>query len=64
MTHLASDRYALRFAMEYEKAELALRQWGVRSTVVVFGSARIPEAATPGAPAAHLAPWYAKARGL
>ena len=30
--------------------------------VVVFGSARIPEAAAPGAPAAHLAPWYAKAR--
>jgi uncharacterized protein (TIGR00730 family) len=53
---------ALRFAMEYEKAELALREWGVRSTVVVFGSARIPETAAPGAPAAHLAPWYAKAR--
>ena len=55
---------ALRFAMEYEKAELALRDWGVRSTVVVFGSARIPapERAVPGTPRAHLAPWYAKAR--
>src|SRR3954454_4003174 len=54
----------LRFAMEYEKAELALRDWGVRSTVVVFGSARIPapERAVPGTPRAHLAPWYAKAR--
>jgi hypothetical protein len=34
----------------------------VRSTVVVFGSARIPEAATLGTPTAHLAPWFAKAR--
>jgi uncharacterized protein (TIGR00730 family) len=59
---LHDEMRAMRFAMEYEKAELALRRWGVRSTVVVFGSARIPEAATPGAPAAHLAPWYAKAR--
>ncbi|MEZ5774749.1 MAG: TIGR00730 family Rossman fold protein [Hyphomicrobiaceae bacterium] len=32
---------ALRFAMEYAKAELLLRDWGIRSTVVVFGSARI-----------------------
>jgi uncharacterized protein (TIGR00730 family) len=32
----------LRFAVEYYKAELILRDWGVRSTVIVFGSARIP----------------------
>ena len=32
----------IRFALEYERAELALRDWGVRSTVIVFGSARIP----------------------
>ena len=31
-----------RFMLEYEKAELGLRDWGVRSTVIVFGSARIP----------------------
>ncbi|MGH7008191.1 MAG: 3-isopropylmalate dehydrogenase, partial [Stellaceae bacterium] len=30
----------LRFAIEYAKAEFLLRDWGVRSTVVVFGSAR------------------------
>jgi uncharacterized protein (TIGR00730 family) len=30
--------------MEYAKAEYALRDWGVRSTVVVFGSARTPSA--------------------
>lgn len=32
----------LRFAVEYYKAELILRDWGVHSTVIVFGSARIP----------------------
>ncbi|MBX3497895.1 MAG: LOG family protein [Alphaproteobacteria bacterium] len=32
----------IRFALEYERAELALRGWGVRSTVIAFGSARIP----------------------
>ena len=32
----------LRFAVEYAKAEFLLRDWGVRSTVVVFGSARTP----------------------
>ncbi|MGE0423448.1 MAG: LOG family protein [Reyranellaceae bacterium] len=32
----------IRFALEYERAELALRDWGVHSTIIVFGSARIP----------------------
>jgi uncharacterized protein (TIGR00730 family) len=32
----------LRVAIEYAKAELLLRDWGIRSTVVVFGSARTP----------------------
>jgi uncharacterized protein (TIGR00730 family) len=32
----------LRVAIEYAKAELLLRDWGIRSTVVVFGSARVP----------------------
>jgi uncharacterized protein (TIGR00730 family) len=31
-----------RFMLEYEKTELSLRDWGVRSTIIVFGSARIP----------------------
>ncbi|WP_374274637.1 LOG family protein [Brevundimonas sp.] len=31
----------VRFLMEYAKAEEALRAWGVRSTLVVFGSARV-----------------------
>lgn len=40
---LADARRGLRFQLEYEKAEEALRAWGVRSTIVVFGSARIGE---------------------
>ena len=31
---------AIRFALEYAKAELALRDWGIRSTIIVFGGAR------------------------
>jgi predicted Rossmann-fold nucleotide-binding protein len=61
---LSDGMRPLRFAMEYAKAEQALRDWGVRSTVVVFGSARIP--APEQAPAhpglAALAPWYGVAR--
>ncbi|MCW5730097.1 MAG: TIGR00730 family Rossman fold protein [Alphaproteobacteria bacterium] len=39
---LSDELRGLRFALEYSKAEILLRQWGIRSTVVVFGSARIP----------------------
>jgi uncharacterized protein (TIGR00730 family) len=39
---LRDELRAIRFALEYEKTELALREAGIRSTVVVFGSARIP----------------------
>lgn len=39
---LREENRALRFALEYGKADMLLRDWGVRSTVVVFGSARIP----------------------
>jgi hypothetical protein len=44
-----------RFGMEYAKAELALRDWGVRSTIVVFGSARTasPERAAAAAESAR-----------
>jgi uncharacterized protein (TIGR00730 family) len=33
---------AFRFGLEYAKAELLLRDWGIRSTIIVFGSARCP----------------------
>ncbi len=39
----------LRFAAEYYKADLILRDWGVRSTIIVFGSARIPSPETVAA---------------
>jgi uncharacterized protein (TIGR00730 family) len=76
---LRDEMRALRFAMEYGKAELLLRDWGVRSTVVVFGSARIPSPEqserelreATGTPAmerarrrAGLVRWYQEARGL
>jgi uncharacterized protein (TIGR00730 family) len=39
---LRDEMRGTRFMLEYEKAELGLRDWGVRSTVIVFGSARMP----------------------
>ena len=39
---LRDETRDIRFALEYQKAELHLRDWGVRSTIVVFGSARMP----------------------
>jgi hypothetical protein len=41
---LRDELRGVRFALEYEKAELLLREWGVRSTIIVFGSSRIPSA--------------------
>ena len=41
---LRDEMRPFRFGMEYAKAEYELRDWGVRSTVVVFGSARTPSA--------------------
>lgn len=38
---LRDEMRATRFALEYAKAELLLRDWGIRSTVIVFGSARV-----------------------
>lgn len=51
---LSDSMRGVRFLMEYAKAEEALRAWGVRSTVVVFGSARIREGQ----------PWYETARAF
>lgn len=39
---LRDEMREIRFALEYSKAELLLRDWGIRSTIVVFGSARTP----------------------
>jgi len=49
----------VRFLMEFVKADEGLRDWGVRSTIVVFGSARIRE----DGPEPHPR-WYAAARAF
>ncbi len=40
---LGDTTRGLRFQLEYQKAEEHLRRWGVATTVVVFGSARVSE---------------------
>lgn len=51
---LRDEMRSIRFALEYAKPELELRDWGIRSTIIVFGSARIasPEQAEAAAKAA------------
>ena len=39
---LRDEMRAIRFALEYAKAEFSLRDWGIRSTIIVFGGARVP----------------------
>ncbi|MDP8916413.1 MAG: TIGR00730 family Rossman fold protein [Pseudomonadota bacterium] len=38
---LGESMRAVRFQLEFSKVEEALKGWGVRSTIVVFGSARV-----------------------
>ena len=54
---LSDSMRGVRFLLEFSKADEALRVWGVRSTIVVFGSARIGEEG-----AGRHAGWYAAAR--
>jgi len=56
---LGPSMRGVRFLLEFAKADEALRAWGVRSTVVVFGSARVRE----DGPGRHAA-WYAAARAF
>jgi uncharacterized protein (TIGR00730 family) len=51
---LGDSTRGIRFQLEFQKAEESLRAWGVATTVVVFGSARILENDAAG--------WYAAAR--
>ncbi len=53
---LGDSMRGVRFLLEYAKAEEALRAWGVRSTIVVFGSARVREEDENG--------WYRAARAF
>lgn len=54
---LSDSMRGVRFLLEYAKTEEALRRWGVRSTIVVFGSARIRQ----DGPGLHPR-WYEVAR--
>lgn len=54
---LGDSMRGVRFLLEYAKAEQALRAWGVRSTIVVFGSARVRENGPGRQPY-----WYEQAR--
>ena len=54
---LGDSMRGVRFMLEYAKVEEALDRWGVRSTIVVFGSARFSEHGAPD----HRR-WYNEAR--
>jgi hypothetical protein len=56
---LGSSMHGVRLQLEYEKVEEKLRAWSVRSTVVVFGGARI----CADGPPQHRR-WYDQARSF
>jgi uncharacterized protein (TIGR00730 family) len=56
---LGPSMRGVRFLLEFSKVDEALRAWGVRSTIVVFGSARV-RADGPG----RQAEWYAAAQAF
>lgn len=56
---LSDSMRGVRFLLEYAKAEEALRAHGIRSTIVVFGSARADEKAN-----GKRQRWYAEARAF
>jgi uncharacterized protein (TIGR00730 family) len=56
---LGDSTRGVRFQLEYAKAEENLRKWGVLSTIVVFGSARVRE----NGPGRH-PHWYRSARSF
>src|SRR5690606_18729878 len=56
---LGDSMRGVRFLLEFAKADEALKSWGVRSTIVVFGSARAAEDG-PG----RQGHWYATARAF
>lgn len=73
---LGDSTRGVRFMLEYQKAEERLRAWGIRTTIVVFGSARVLQGGSgdPGKATAPLPPraepragatsanWYDEAR--
>lgn len=61
---LGDSMRGVRFLLEYAKAEELLRRWGVQSTVVVFGSARVRPQDGNAPVHARSAHWYEEARAL
>jgi uncharacterized protein (TIGR00730 family) len=53
----------VRLQLELLKPQMVMDERGIRSTVVIMGSARVPEPGTEGR-AAALSPWYDEARKL
>src|SRR4051794_24735005 len=56
---LGDSMRGVRFLLEFAKADEALRAWGVNSTIVVFGSARVREDGPGEQPR-----WYGEARAF
>src|SRR5947207_15821941 len=56
---LSPPMRGVRFLLEFAKVDAALAAWGVRSTIVVFGGARVREDGPGRQPA-----WYAAARAF
>ncbi|WP_424136587.1 TIGR00730 family Rossman fold protein [Roseomonas chloroacetimidivorans] len=56
---LGTSMRGVRFLLEFAKADEVLRAWQVRSTIVVFGSARVREDGAGRHPF-----WYAEARAF
>jgi uncharacterized protein (TIGR00730 family) len=63
---LRDEMRAQRFALEFAKTDLILRDWRIRSTIIVFGSSRIPAPEVVqgklSALQARQQSWYAAAR--
>jgi uncharacterized protein (TIGR00730 family) len=61
---LGDSTRGVRLHLEYQKAEEILRSWNVRSTIVVFGSARVRPLDAPDGLAATSFPQDATAPGI
>jgi hypothetical protein len=62
---LSDSMQGVRFLLKFAKADKRLRSWGIRTTIVVLGSACIREAngdARRAAGAASMARWYDESR--
>lgn len=61
---LSDEMRGTRFLLEYSKAEGLLRSWGIESTVVVFGSARVSSESPRLSPRGPHRNWYKEAQAF